>query len=406
MANFSAPLSKQESQSMPTLLDELETPAILIDRLRLDANIRRMQTLAERNDVALRPHVKTHRSVTIARLQREAGSRGLTVAKPAEADVFIDHGFEDVRIAYPLVGRRRLERVARLLSHARVSFCVDTREGAEAASAYLAEQGIKAEVLLEVDTGHHRTGVDPSHPTAVDFARHVAGLPGLRLVGILTHAGHGYFGPAEGETKRDALSRAAAEERDTMLRFAVALREAGIPGVDPNTFEISIGSTPTMSAFENREIDGFRITEIRPGNYVFNDAIQTSLGAARLTDCSLTVLATVVSRHRDTDGTERVFIDAGKKVLTSDRGFALEGFGIPLFNASTMTPLPHAQIVSLSEEHGWLRVPGGATLAVGDRVRIVPNHACVVMSTLDKAWLVGGDQTTEQIEVDARGHSF
>ena len=391
---------------MPTLLDELETPAILIDRVRLDANIRRMQTLAERNDVALRPHVKTHRSVAVARLQRDAGAQGLTVAKPAEAEVFIDHGFDDIRIAYPVVGGRRLERVARLLSRARVSFCVDTREGADAASAYLSAQGFEAEVLLEVDTGHHRTGVDPSHPQAVDLARHITGLPGLRLVGILTHAGHGYFGPGEGETKRDALSRTAAEERDTMLRFAATLREAGIPGVDPNTFEISIGSTPTISAFENREFEGFSVTEIRPGNYVFNDAIQTSLGVARLTDCALTVLATVVSRHRDADGTERVFIDAGKKVLTSDRGFATKGHGILLFNASTMTPLPHAQIVSLSEEHGWVRIPGGATLAVGDRVRIVPNHACVVMSTVDNAWLVGGDQATEQIEVEARGQSF
>lgn len=391
---------------MPNLIDDLETPAILIDRHRLSANIRRMQAKAEQNGVALRPHVKTHRSVAIARLQIEAGAGGLTVAKPAEAEVFIDHGFDDIRIAYPVVGRPRLERVARLLSRARVSFCVDTREGAEAASEFLSAQGLEADVLLEVDTGHHRTGVDPSHPQSVELARRIAELPGLRLVGILTHAGHGYHGPSNGESPSQSLSRVATEERDAMLRFAAALQAAGVPGAEPDVFEISIGSTPTMAAFENREMDGFRITEIRPGNYVFNDAIQASLEVARLADCALTVFATVISRHRDDDGTERVFLDAGKKVLTSDCGSRTEGHGILLFNASTMTPLPHAQVVSLSEEHGWVRVPGGATLAVGDRVRIVPNHACVVMSTLDHAHLVEGERVMERIEIEARGQSF
>jgi len=160
-----------------------------------------------------------------------------------------------------------------------------------------------------------------------------------------------------------------------------------------------------MAAFENAERGGFRITEIRPGNYVYYDAMQVSLGAATLDDCALTVEATVVSRHRDRSGQDRLYLDAGKKVLTADTGALTEGYGIILYNPADMVPHPHARLTGLSEEHGWVKVRGGATFGVGDRVRIVPNHACVTVHTQDTFYLVDDGEVVDELPVDARGRS-
>jgi D-serine deaminase-like pyridoxal phosphate-dependent protein len=389
---------------MPTdrLIDDLPTPALLIDAGRLERNIARMQAMADAQGVHLRPHVKTHRSVAIARMQRAAGAQGLTVAKPAEAEVFAAAGFDDIRIAYVVYGEEKWQRIARLSEKARISFLVDTPEAARLASAYFASIGKRIDVLLEVDTGQHRCGVDPERTSSVELARMIAELPGLRLIGILTHGGHGYRGPLDDETPAQALSRVSHEERDRMLEFARKLKQAGL--VTPD-FEISIGSTPTMSVFENREVDGLAITEIRPGNYVFHDAIQVALGSCSWTDCALSVLTTVVSRHRDSDGSERIYLDAGKKVFTTDVGYATDGYGTILFNAATMAILPHAHVVGLSEEHAWVRVAGGSTLEVGARVRVVPNHACVVASMFASMHVVSGDHVAALYNVDARGAS-
>ena len=136
-----------------------------------------------------------------------------------------------------------------------------------------------------------------------------------------------------------------------------------------------------------------------------NDAQQVQLGSENLADCAMTVMATVVSRHRDERSNERLFIDAGRKVFTSDTGFNTDGYGLVLHSARTMTTLPHVHLSGLSEEHGWLRVTGGSTLAVGDRVRVVPNHVCVVMNTQNVAHIVSGEELVETIRIDARGQS-
>lgn len=386
-----------------TLLDDLPTPCLLIEQARLRANIAAMQERADANGVVLRPHVKTHKSVALARRQVDGGARGVTVAKVGEAETFVQAGFEDVRVAYTVVGDDKYERLLRLMDDARISFCVDTVEGARGASAFFEERGLRARALVEVNAGHNRCGVDPTDSRSIDVARAVASLPGLQLVGILTHAGQGYHGPHQGETPKQALVRVSRHERNVMLTFAARLRDAGISGVEPGRFEISVGSTPTMRHFENRELDGFRITEIRPGNYVFHDAMQVALESATLKECALSVLTTVVSRHRDRSGRERLFVDAGKKILTSDTGYHTDGYGILLYNARAMEPLPHAHITGLSEEHGWIEVSGGATLAVGDRVRLVPNHACATVNTQDLMYLVDGDEVADTWPVDARG---
>ncbi len=381
------------------LLDDLATPALLIESARLSDNIDRMQALADREEVRLRPHTKTHKSVAIARRQLERGAAGITVAKLSEAEVFAGAGFEDIRIAYEIVGRDKMDRLIRLGDGCSISVCVDTLEGAAALSSRLEEAGKNVDVLVEIDTGHGRCGVRWDDEEAVDYIRHIADLPGFDFRGLLTHGGQAYHGPSrDGETPAEALDRHADEERTRILAVASDLASAGL-----HAEEISIGSTPGMSRFHNPDHRGLRVTEIRPGNYVFNDATQVALTKTGIENCALTVLATVVSRHRDRSGAEKVFLDAGKKVVTSDRGYGTDGYGILLYNPRTMTPLPHAKITALSEEHAWVEVHGGSTLQVGDRVRFVPNHACVAVHTRDEAYLVDGEEVLETVPVDARG---
>ena len=391
-------------------IDSLPSPAILIEKSRLDANIERMQAKANENKVQLRPHTKTHKSVSIARQQTKAGAQGLTVAKTGEARIYATHGFSDLRIAYELIGQQKYEEIRSLMDQVRISFCVDTEAGAREASAFFEAHNIKAEVLVEVDTGYGRCGVRWDHPESIAFVRLIDDLPGLSLTGILTHFGQSYKGPSPSQSLEQALKQASDEERDRMLQFASALHKAGVKSAQPNTvdrqgrFEISIGSTPSMRYFENRSHDGFTVTEIRPGNYVFNDAIQKALGAATLSECALTVQATVISKHRNANGTERLFLDAGRKMFTSDTGYNTDGYGIIMYNTRHMKALPHARVTGLSEEHGWVNVSGGSTMDVGNQVRVVPNHACVVVNNQDHLYLVDGNEVVEKISVDARGH--
>ncbi|NND72842.1 MAG: D-TA family PLP-dependent enzyme [Rhodothermales bacterium] len=382
---------------MESLL-ELPTPALLIEHSRMMRNLDRMQELANAQSCDLRPHTKTHKSVDLAARQIEKGASGLTVAKVGEAEVYVDHGFEDIFLAYAVIGEEKYRRLLNLMGRATISFCVDTLEGARQAGQFFSSAGNDASVVVEVDAGYHRCGLPWDSNEIVQLCQQVDKSPGLRFQGIMTHAGHSYKGPSsDSETHRQALERVASEERDRMIELADRLAQEGLkPAV------VSIGSTPTMSAFENRtSSDGQTITEIRPGNYIFNDAIQVGLGVASLEECALTVLATVISVQADSNGRERLFLDAGKKIFTSDTGYGTDGYGTLLYNARTMTKLPHATLHSLSEEHGWVSVSGAATFDVGDRVRVVPNHACVVMNNQPQVFMVDGQDIVGKIRVDA-----
>jgi len=384
-------------------LADLATPALLVARDRLARNLDRMQTRADANGVTLRPHAKTHKSVALARRQQERGAEGLTVATVREAETFVEAGIEDVRVAFPVTGRDKHARLQSLRDDADLSFTVDTAAGAEQAAAVYPEDD-PIDVVMEVDVGHGRCGVPWDHgEAAVHLARRLADLPGLRLTGLLTHAGQAYDGPAGDETEEDALRRVAQDERDRMLHVAARLTHADVPGVEPGNFEISVGSTPSMAAFENAERDGFRVTEIRPGNYVMHDAMQVALGAASLKDCALTVLTTVVSTQTKPDGTQRAFVDAGKKVFTTDTGYGTDGYGVVLADAGTMTPASDLRLDRLSEEHGWLEIPSSSTLDVGDRLCIVPNHACVTVANHSALHLVEGKTVVDTWSVDATG---
>ncbi|PAP78433.1 alanine racemase [Rubrivirga marina] len=384
------------------LVSDLPTPALLVDHARLHANLDAMQARAEAQGVALRPHVKTHKSPAIARMQAERGARGITCATVEEAEAFAEAGFDDIRLATPVVGPTKLERLGALADGGtRVSFTVDSVEGANRASATFTAAGQTAEVLIEVDTGYGRCGVEWDDLGALaELAAFVNGAEGLRLVGLLSHGGHAYGPGTGGESVDDLRHRVMDEERDRVLGVAGRLTEAG--HLDAATAELSIGSTPGVTAFTNREVGGLRITEIRPGTYVFFDAMQVALGAARLQDCALVCVATALSRKRFDDGTERIITDAGKKILTSDRRPGLDTYGTVLYSPRTMIAHPHAVVEALSEEHGWVDTPGGSIWDVGDPVFVVPNHACVAVATRRELYLVDGDEVLETLEVVAR----
>jgi D-serine deaminase-like pyridoxal phosphate-dependent protein len=335
-------------------------------------------------------------------MQRAAGAHGFAAAKPSEAEVFVDAGFQDVGLCYPTVGDERVRHVRRLAERARLWVGADSAEGVRALSAAFEGAALPLDVRLEVDTGYGRTGVRTA-AEAVALGRLVAELPGLHLAGVFTHEGHAYAGPAEGETPEAALRRVMAQARERILDAAEALGAAGL--ADPAHFAVSVGSTPTAHVFDHAVRGAWRVTELRPGNYVFHDAQQVALGSARLEDCALTVLATVVAVHEKQLGQERVFLDAGKKVFTTDLGYARRDYAIPIYNARTMRPHPHLSLDGLSEEHGWVRVRGHATLAVGDRLRLVPNHACVCVHTQSRLFLVDGETVIEELPVDARDGS-
>ena len=380
------------------LVSDLPTPALLVDRARLQSNLDAMQARAEAQGVALRPHAKTHKCVEIARLQTARGARGLTVATVDEAEAFAAAGFDDLRLATPVVSDGKLARLAALADGGtRVSFTVDSVAGVRRAAR--AFQKAPAEVLLELDTGHGRCGVAWDDAPALEVVADAVRQHGLTLVGLLSHGGDAYDPARDGEMADDARRRAMTAERDRVLAAAVTLAQAGLlaPGA-----ELSVGSTPGVTVFENHERDGFRITEVRPGTYAFMDATQVALGAARLQDCALVCVGTVVSLRRFDDGTERAVTDAGKKVVTSDLRPGSATFGTVLYSPRTMIAHPHAVVSGLSEEHGWVDTPGGAIWDVGDPVFVVPNHACVAVATRRQLHVVEGDEVTDVWDVVAR----
>lgn len=368
------------------LITDLPTPQVLVDRVRLERNVARMQALVNERGIRLRPHVKTHKSVAIARRQLAAGAVGICCAKLGEAEVFAAAGVEDIRLAYP-VQPSNAARVLALLDRCRVSIVVDHADVAAEWSREMAGAGAQLDVLVKVDVGFHRCGIAPGGGAA-DFVAGVAGLAGLRFRGLLSHAGHGYLA----ESAEDA-ERIARGERDTLLQVADEVRARGV-GVE----EISVGATPT-ARFSAR-LDG--ITEMRPGNYAFFDRTQVGLGAATFDECALTVLATVVSRP----AADRVILDCGSKVLTTDsaRGFGdTRGYGVVLPASGENVPDASLVVERLSEEHATVRVVGTCDLAPGHRVRVLPNHACVVANMLDTLQLVDGDGVVEPLPVSARG---
>jgi D-serine deaminase-like pyridoxal phosphate-dependent protein len=357
--------------------EELETPCLLLDEEMVTANARDMASVAAASGVGLRPHFKTHKCVEIARLQLKHGAVGGTVAKATEAEIFLGAGVTDLLIATTVVDRRKIARVFALGRDANIRGLVDSEAGILAWSSAAAEAGRRAPVLVEVDTGLGRTGA-ASPSAAVALARRVAQDPHLELAGVLTHGGHSY-----GAKSPPEVAAIGTAEGEGLVAAAEALRAAGLPCP-----VVSAGSTPTA-----RHVARVRgVTEIRPGNYIFHDGIQAGLGVVAPERIALTVLATVVARP----AAERVILDCGSKTLSSDGGAAVRGFG-------AVVGYTGLAIERLWEENALLPVPSSSPFAVGDRVRIVPNHACATVNLHDRYVVVRAGQAVGEWRIAARG---
>jgi D-serine deaminase-like pyridoxal phosphate-dependent protein len=369
-------------------LTDLRTPSVLIDKTRLEQNVDRMQTAATARGIALRPHAKTHKSPDLARVQIARGATGICCAKLGEAEVFAAAGIDDIRLPYP-INPVNADRVLRLLDLTRLSFIVDDVDVARGWSGLMRVNKREVDVLVKVDVGFHRCGIDPESRGAAEVVARVAELPGLRFRGLLSHAGHAYGAGSESET-----AAIAANEARTLTRLAAEVERLG-----SRVEEISVGATPT--ARFSLQQDG--ITELRPGNYIYFDRTQVGLEAATWDDCALTVLARVVSRP----AADRIILDCGSKTLSTDqaRGFGSSpGFGVVFADLDTPRPDESLLVERLSEEHATVRVLGaGCALKTGDLVRVLPNHACVVSNLVDSVWLVNGDAVLDELPIAARG---
>jgi D-serine deaminase-like pyridoxal phosphate-dependent protein len=376
---------------MMLLPREMVTPALVVDQARLERNLRAMAASAAARGMRLRPHAKTHKTAQIARMQLGLGATGLTVATISEAERFADAGVADLFIAYPLwPSPARLNRLRTLAERVRLRLAAESRTAA-GRLAPLSRSPLPPEILIEIDSGHHRTGVPPGRAGEVALAAARAGLP---VAGVFTFPGHSY---APG-----AREQAAAQEAAALSAAAAALDDAGIraggvtaggpgPGTlagGPGSAERSGGSTPT--ALLTAEPPP---TELRPGVYVFNDAQQLELGVCRSDQIALAAAATVVSRPAP----GRFVLDSGSKVIGADRQPWSTGFG-------RMLDWPDARIVALSEHHATIALPPGvATPELGQVVAVVPNHVCTAVNLTDELLVIRDGEVIDAWRVIARG---
>jgi D-serine deaminase-like pyridoxal phosphate-dependent protein len=340
----------------------LETPCVLIDMDRVEANIARAQAQFDRWGIAFRPHVKTHKLPELARLQLAAGANGLAVQKISEAEVFAAAGFDDLMLCTTLMSPGKIARARALAVGRRFALVADSG----AAVAALSGDGAPLRVLVECDTGGGRCGVQ-SPGEAADLAAMIDAAPGLIFAGLMTY-------PAAGGTR-------AVQDFMTEARRQVLARVG-------HCDIISSGGTPSLDQASGAPV----VTEYRAGTYIYNDRSLLERGACRLEDCALMVLATVLSRPTP----RRVVLDAGSKILTSDL-MGLQGHGF-------LPAYPKAQITGLSEEHGVVDLGQDAGLPqVGDKVLVIPNHACPVSNLVDRVTLHRAGVVVGGLDVAARG---
>jgi D-serine deaminase-like pyridoxal phosphate-dependent protein len=345
---------------------EFGSPAVVIDLDRVERNIARVQAACDAAGVANRPHIKTHKSPIIAKMQRDAGAAGITCQKIGEAEVMAEAGLDDILISYNLIGEDKMGRLAKVMERATVTVAADNPTVIAGLPRAAELSGRTLHVVIECDTGRKRAGVE-TPAEAIALAKDIAARPGLSFAGFMLY-------PPE-----DAM-----EVTQRFLHEASAgVREAGL---EPRI--VSTGGTPNVANLGR--IKG--ATEHRAGTYVFNDRMMLACGAAGMDDLALHVVGTIVSRAAP----DRGIVDTGSKTLTSDTG-GLEGHGLILEH-------PEAKIAKFAEEHGFLDLTKcNDRPKVGDVVRIVPNHVCVVVNMVDRLVATRGDEIVGEIPVAARG---
>jgi D-serine deaminase-like pyridoxal phosphate-dependent protein len=357
---------------------ELSTPALTVDLDALERNLGRVADLCRRQGVGLRPHTKTHKSVEVSRLQLARGAVGLTVAKVGEAEVMANAGFDDILVAFPIMGAEKLRRLATIARARRLLVSLDSESAAQELSRAAAAQNVTIGVLVEFDAGGRRCGLDPG-PDLVVLAKAIEKLPGLKFRGLMSYFGNVWGTPeqrrAEAEHVAERVTRALAAFRAEQMPVEI----------------VSGGSTP--SAEFAHLIPG--LTEIRPGTYAYNDLNTYYQGACSLEDCAVRVVATVVS----TAVPGRAIIDAGSKTLTSD----LLGSG-PKSGYGYIVEAPDVPIIKLNEEHGYLDLTQTKhAFQVGDVVTVIPNHVCVTVNMHDEIVTLRQGEAVGCWKVAARG---
>lgn len=360
---------------------ELETPCVVVDLDKLEGNVREMAELAEKMGLELWPMIKTHKSSYIVNLQLKHGAKGILAAKLEEAEKMVEAGVKSVILAYPIIGKEKLNRLIRLTQRAEVFCSIDSLEAARLLNEKALGEGMVFDCIIIIDSGLKRLGIQTGELR--ELCNKLKDLKGIRIVGVATHGGHVY-----GATDRAGVLKAATEELEAIQEAAGILMELGIKPVFS-----AIGSTPTVKA-----IDGFElIKQIRPGNYVFYDAVQVALGVVPADRCALSVLATVLSVPE----AGRAVMDAGSKILCLDAGAHgndnIKGYGI-------VKERPEVLVKGLSEELGRLVYDSTREeLKVGDVLEIIPNHACTVVNMVDKLYGIRNGIVEMEIEVTARG---
>lgn len=344
------------------MLDSLDTPSLLLDAGKLDANCRRMRDRLQSHGVALRPHVKTAKNVEVAQCALDAQEGAITVSTLREAEYFFDHGFRDILYAVGMVASK-VPRLAELVQRgARVMTIVDSVEAARELSAAGARAQVRIPALVEVDSDGHRGGIPAGDPRLIEVAEAL----GASLRGVMTHAGDSYNCDTT-----EGIRAVAERERQAVVACAEALRRAGhaCPVV-------SVGSTPTATFAES--FTG--VTEVRTGVYVFHDLVMAGLGVCGVEDIAISVLATVIGHQRDKNW---LLTDAGWMALSRDRGTAKQkvdqGYG--LVCDAKGAPLHDLIVVDANQEHGIVARRGGgaidfASFPIGSLIRVLPNHAC------------------------------
>ena len=346
---------------------EFSTPAVVIDLDRVECNIARIQAICDKAGVANRPHVKTHKSPVLALMQQKAGAKGITAQKLGEAEVMADGGLEDILISYNILGGEKTGRLGALLKRINVTVAADNPTVIEGLAEAGRIAGRPLGVVIECDTGRKRAGVETAKE-AIALAAQVKAAPDLAFRGFM-------FYPTE------------TSWPETQRFFEEARQGVRALGLDPVI--VSTGGTPNLGNVG--KLVG--ATEHRAGTYIFNDRMMVACGAASLDDCALSVYTTVVSRAAP----ERGILDAGSKTLTADPGGGLDGFGY-------IHEYPQARIGAFAEEHGFLDLARtNERPKVGEIVRVVPNHVCVVVNMVDRLIAVRGEEIVDVLPVAARG---
>ncbi len=337
---------------------QLTTPAFLVDRTIVQRNCDRMRRKAAASHVIFRPHVKTHKVAEIGRMQHGGEMGPITASTLAEVELFADAGFRDITYAVP-IPPEKLERAAAVAARVqRLNLLIDSFDALEAVESF----EFRFDVFLKIDCGYHRAGVDPDDPASAELARRMIESERMRFAGVLTHAGHSYHA-----TNVREIRAVAKEETAALTRFRERMGRGLLR---------SIGSTPTASV-----VDRFTdCEEVRPGNYVFYDAFQSTIGSCRFEDIAVSVLTTVIGAYpvRNT-----IVVDAGALALSKDLGpdHISPQFGFGIVCDLDLRPIPDMKLVALSQEHG--KIVTLASVPVGTQLRIVPNHSCLTAAMYD-----------------------